>query len=422
MKFFERMKPRCTAKYRRIVLICFIPMCYIVSTMFYVTTELTSSYDINYLTEPTMHVQEMRKWTFQTISNTHNLSFHTQKYDRKFVDVVLFQHYGNNQYANRLRISWLNKPRWLNIKNVNDYLAKKCPYWNCIMTETRHFFERNDALIFNTMESLQNLSQLLFYQRPSKQVWVFFQMEPPTRINIERLKNKIFHNSMNWSWSYRLNSDIFRPIRTLAKQNDFIKRDYAAIFKRKTKMAAWVVSHCQTQSLRETFVSRLVREGISVDIFGSCSKQGHREDSNYIQKKISNEYKYYLSLENSFCEDYITEKFFTYFGLDVVLIVRGSLNYSKYFDKSAFIDTTDFSSVKELAKYMLTISKSEYAYTHYLRNKEQYIPALTQEQTIQQSACQLCAKLNNADKFHNIYDSIENYVNNNTCFKPNDYH
>ncbi|XP_053395025.1 alpha-(1,3)-fucosyltransferase fut-5-like [Mercenaria mercenaria] len=426
MKFFEKIKSRCTAKYKRIILICLIPMYYIVSTtIFYVTTDLTSSNDVNHLKELSLPVQEMGKRTFQTklkSFNIYNVSFHSKMHDRKFVDAVLFQHYGNNQSAKRLMISWLNKPTWLNMKHVNDYIAEKCPYRNCIMTESQHYLERNDALIFNAMESLHNLSRLLFYQRPSKQVWVFFQMEPPTRINIEQFKNKLFHSSMNWSWSYNLNSDIFRPIRTLATQNTFIKRDYAAIFKRKKKMAAWVVSHCHTQSLREKFVSKLIKAGINVDIFGSCSKRGQREDSNYIWKKISDEYKFYLSFENSLCEDYITEKFFSYYGLDVVLIVRGGLNYSKYFDKSTFIDTTDFTSVKQLANYMLSLNNSENAYTNYLRNKERYVPALTQEQTVQQSACQLCAKLNNAEKFHNIYYSIESYVNNNTCFEPTDYH
>jgi hypothetical protein len=176
------------------------------------------------------------------------------------------------------------------------------------------------------------------------------------------------------------------------------------------------------KSLREKFVSSLIREGVQVDIFGRCSNTGHREKADYIINRISHEYKFYLAFENSFCEDYVTEKFFTYYNLDVILIVRGGLNYSNFFDKSTFIDTSDFGSVKQLAIFLKELGGNEKAYTRYLLNKERFTLGFNQWDTMQYSSCALCAKLNNVDTYPNIYRNIEAFVSNDTCTRPNDYY
>ena len=42
---------------------------------------------------------------------------------------------------------------------------------------------------------------------------------------------------------------------------------------------------------------------------------------------ISKSYKFFLAFENSFCKDYISEKFFRYLSADVVVVARGSNEY-----------------------------------------------------------------------------------------------
>ncbi|XP_060607477.1 alpha-(1,3)-fucosyltransferase fut-5-like [Ruditapes philippinarum] len=288
------------------------------------------------------------------------------------------------------------------------------------MTEYQNHTRQSDALVFNSKEELPSNISSVFKYRSSDQVWVFFQMEPPSRISTFWFRDEMFRNSFNWSWSYRLNADIFRPIRTLQRRIGNSNLDYKAIYRRKTKMAAWVVSHCNTQSLREEYVSSLIKAGIDVDIFGGCSHDRKRENASYIMKTISQEYKFYLAFENSFCEDYITEKFFTYYGLDVILIVRGGFKYANFFDKSTFIDTSDFESVKELAGFLMNVSSREEVYTSYLKNKDKYIPGYTQWDTIQHSSCQLCSKLNNINRYLNIYNDISISVANDTCYEPTD--
>ncbi|XP_053388280.1 alpha-(1,3)-fucosyltransferase C-like [Mercenaria mercenaria] len=317
----------------------------------------------------------------------------------------------------KFRISWVNKPRWINLDNVNNYLENKCPYPNCRITLSRQHLEKMNALIFSTDAKLQDNLTSIVNRRNSNQVWIFFRTEAPPFEKRKWYTDTIWHKTMNWSWSYRIDSDIFLPYGKLAKLKTVQKRDYGAIFKRKTRIAAWVVSHCNTKSRREKFVTRLISAGVPVDIYGKCSKSKQRYQSSDIQEIINKHYKFYLSFENSICKDYITEKFFRYYEMDTVLIVRGGLNYSRFLDKSTFIDTSSFASIQQLADFLLKVNNSIELYSQYLRNKDKYKTVLNIDQSLFQSSCELCGKLSNVKKFHNVYNRLEDFIDKGACFQ-----
>ena len=82
------------------------------------------------------------------------------------------------------------------------------------------------------------------------------------------------------------------------------------------------MSHCETFSRRELYVNELTKY-INIDIYGSCGNYFNQKGArvlkdpckNYIDNKdecihkLFNSYKFYLSFENSLCNEYITEKF-----------------------------------------------------------------------------------------------------------------
>ncbi|KAB7500494.1 hypothetical protein Anas_12378, partial [Armadillidium nasatum] len=83
------------------------------------------------------------------------------------------------------------------------------------------------------------------------------------------------------------------------------------VMKTKNKLVSWLVSNCNTPSKRGEYVREL-QKFIPVDVYGRCGplKCGQKKQEARCYKKIEKEYKFYLSFENNFCKDYVTEKFY----------------------------------------------------------------------------------------------------------------
>jgi hypothetical protein len=86
----------------------------------------------------------------------------------------------------------------------------------------------------------------------------------------------------------------------------------------KTKMAAWFVSHCNSQMSRRNEMVSILQNYIQVDVYGACGnmtcpkKQDKSfESSEECRDMVAQKYKFYFSLENSMCRDYVTEKYET---------------------------------------------------------------------------------------------------------------
>ena len=121
--------------------------------------------------------------------------------------------------------------------------------------------------------------------------------------------------------SYRLNSDIASPYGYLKPRKHVPHRNYSEIFSRKTKFAAWLVSNCHAYSKRDEFVDKMKQKDSISIFYGRCGTKLEAEPF----KMISSD----LRFENSLCSDYVTDKLFRYFPLDVVVIVRRGADYNK---------------------------------------------------------------------------------------------
>lgn len=74
-------------------------------------------------------------------------------------------------------------------------------------------------------------------------------------------------------------------------------------------MIAWFVSHCQTNNHRLAYAHEL-RRHTQVDIYGLCGNLICPRTTVACWHMLDNDYKFYLSFENSNCRDYVTEKYF----------------------------------------------------------------------------------------------------------------
>lgn len=311
-------------------------------------------------------------------------------------------------------ILWWNPPGWLQ-NWYTDFDMNQCEYKNCRVSFDRRLFQDSNAVVYSIAdEGMGYKPPVERNRRDPNQAWLFFTLESPVhvKINGRPFMNQHWNDVFNWSWTYRADADIFHPYGTLVTKEIVPKKNYSEIFRQKTKLAAWAVSHCSTYSEREKYES-LLNKYAKVDIYGAC---GMKPPQN-LKKLISENYKFYLGFENSLCDWYVTEKFFYYYKMDVITIVRGRVDYNKYLPRGSFINTADFPSVKALADFMHDLGSNEEKYIKYLKVKDSY-KVYERDFMYRDASCDLCERLNHLEKYRKSYKSASDWLG--SCYAVND--
>nr|CAD7400505.1 unnamed protein product [Timema poppensis] len=234
----------------------------------------------------------------------------------------------------------------LNYRGQSPFLEAGCPVTNCFLSN-REYVTTNvddfDAILFHLWlypsEGDEIMDELIVnterysivYPRKPHQRYVLFLLEPPGTY-LSNLKD--LPNFFNWTMTYRHDSDIYRPYGYFRPLNGSSKmvdpretpvrwkqptmssdalEEYLNLSKRKTKLVAWFVSKCRTQGKREEFVEDL-KKYVQVDVYGSCGSMScSRSRGGECFQMLDQDYKFYLSFENSLCQDYVTEKLFSFY-------------------------------------------------------------------------------------------------------------
>ena len=174
----------------------------------------------------------------------------------------------------------------------------------------------------------------------------------------------------------------------IVHQYSYTRKSLVESKNKKTKGIAWFVSNCPTQGGREEYVKNL-QNYIQVDIYGNCGPFKCPRSTDCL-KMLSNDYKFYLSFENSLCKDYVTEKFFNALHYNVVPVVFGGADYWRYAPSDSYINVHDFASVKLLSDYLKYLMANKTAYEQYFNWQRRNLDHFTPKQT---PWCELCEKL-----------------------------
>ena len=138
-----------------------------------------------------------------------------------------------------------------------------------------------------------------------------------------------------------------------------------------------------------------MKKYIPVDIIGGCGNikcERNRDDEHHCLRDISNKYKFYLSFENSMCNDYVTEKFWNPLSFNSILpVVLGSGNYTKVAPTKSFIDAQNFESPEKLAEYLLYLDKNIEEYSNYFLWKTKFRVRRNDHNV---AICKICEALN----------------------------
>lgn len=138
-----------------------------------------------------------------------------------------------------------------------------------------------------------------------------------------------YNGLFNLTSTFHTNSDftsfyVTRANFEWAPNEEANKHDYIS---KKVRLAVALISHCNNMSATSARLQYIdeMRKHINVDVIGKC---GITLSTN--RKNLSSIYKFYLSFENNFCKDYITEKFFDALQFDIVPVVLGDGPYEYY--------------------------------------------------------------------------------------------
>ncbi|XP_052098685.1 glycoprotein 3-alpha-L-fucosyltransferase A-like [Mytilus californianus] len=185
--------------------------------------------------------------------------------------------------------------------------------------------------------------------------------------------DKKWRNEFDWTYSYRSDSDIYLPYGEFARRILPAVKNYSSIYRKKKKNIAWVVSDCKYRYSRSKYVIEL-KKYIDVDVYGKCGKPCSAWNDDACFKNLSGDYKFYLSFENSLCEDYVTEKAFRLYQEDfeIIPVYRGAPNVKDILPTGTFISTLDFKSPRELAVYLKYVADNESVYCNYLKAKDKF--------------------------------------------------
>jgi alpha-1,3-fucosyltransferase len=173
---------------------------------------------------------------------------------------------------------------------------------------------------------------------------------------------------------------------------------------KKTKMVAWFVSHCRTDSLREKYFKWLGQH-VHIDTYGACGTLTCVPLRSEKCDKLLDSYKFYVAAENAICPDYVTEKFYRAMASDIVPIVYGGADYSAYAPPFSYIDAADFKSPKALADYLKLLDENDGLYLKYFDWKKDY-------QVVSSPVsgwCELCEKLNDPQQKPKVYKDMTDW-------------
>lgn len=347
---------------------------------------------------------------------------------------------GTNQDSKAIVYALKNNPadETINIISWNCQLCmlwknEPSPFEECDSTEgktcqivERHHYNKSEVIIFQGL--YLDLSDMPTHRLPF-QKWIFHEVETPPQTwhNKEFKSMESIAQAFNVTSTYSLDSDI--PIYYQRKvcyvnQDKYksLKEQSINYVARKTERVAWFVSHCDTQSRRELYVRELSKY-IPVDIYGRCGNFtcGSKHTPAQCDKTlVGPQYKFYLSFENSFCKDYVTEKLWRFIEqpIPTIPVVMGAVNYTSILPSKTFINVKDFESPKKLAEYLRALSQDDDEFNEYIRRKNSLV-CWTPAGRIANYPCSLC-KFLHEHRFDTLHapDILDFWSEKRRCTPP----
>ncbi|KAG5320829.1 FUCTC fucosyltransferase, partial [Pseudoatta argentina] len=306
-------------------------------------------------------------------------------------------------------------------------IFRDCPFDKCKIINERNYMnaEDYDAILFHGNEMNNEVPQ----KRKTTQFYVYVNLESPANRKVhEKYRKNFFNLTMTYRfdsdvlWTYMIVEDVkngefvapSKDVNWSAFQNHTNAGDAEEVssaildtIKAKSKSVSWLVSNCYAKSGRLEYVKELSKH-IDVDIYGRCGKFNCYD--NCFKNIIAARYFFYLSFENSFCDDYVTEKLVNPLRHNIIPVVYGGANYSRFAPPNSYVNALDFESPKELAAYLKYLSQDLQRYQSFLQWKKYYRVKGGTERAV----CTLCEVLHKQKK-PKLYSDLSDWYVKDKC-------
>nr|XP_054768543.1 4-galactosyl-N-acetylglucosaminide 3-alpha-L-fucosyltransferase FUT6-like [Lytechinus pictus] len=204
----------------------------------------------------------------------------------------------------------------------------------------------------------------LLRARPPGQMWMLYAKECPVHEPQLSPPSDLFSsNPYNLSMTYRSGSDIYNPY-------GFFVRDRPCGVKnlKKSELMMWMASRCKPLGWERAKFVQSLKQHLNVHTYGRCGTlECPKNDQDSCLSKMR-KYKFYLSLENSECAEYITEKMWrNAFDNGMIPVVFGARkeDYVRFAPPNSFIHLNDFSTMEEFVEYINLLDRNETLYNKY---------------------------------------------------------
>lgn len=267
---------------------------------------------------------------------------------------------------------------------------------HCVCTSNRSVLNASALVVFHLRDAR---ADDLPAERPRGQRWALFTHESPA---YEKWLPDVLQGALNWTATYRSDSDVNVLPRYQVTTHLQPPRNWWA---NKSRLALWLVSNCKTLSNREGFVRELSKF-VPVDVVGACGGKAATclpKMSDKCYRQASMTYYFYLSLENSICTDYVSEKFFNALKWGMVPVVLGGANYSRIAPPGSYIDALAFRNVQQLADHMKRTAADMRLYNSYHSWRLNYAVAW------EEFACGFCRLLHNSSTPVKTYSNFNEW-------------
>ncbi|CAG2063831.1 unnamed protein product, partial [Timema podura] len=325
---------------------------------------------------------------------------------------------------------WKNGPH-LERRFLRSHSAfEDCPVSNCKLTYEESVLPTADAVLFHLHRTRGRKTLPPEGVRPEHQREIgvripvgctetsYYQNSFPLSLHKNAGKLTEFNGVFNWSMSYRSDSDVPVPygrallltgVEKVQMAMREVNKDY---HRNNTKMAAILISNCGGNNGRVKYLDELKRH-LEVDVYGHCGNlpcEGHYE-SNCLRP---NEYKFYLSFENSNCREYLTEKvwFNAYLKNSVPVIMGASLeDCGRFLPPGSYVHVDAFKSPAHLASYLKHLAAMPAEYNAFFSWKKLF--KVVNEHGYFNAPvfhyCRLCEALNYNGRSRKVYEDLDKF-------------